>query len=95
MNTVKIYEHTRTETYMMREQGTGYSLYPYGKETRYYKGYDDGGQEYIIPEGFTVTEGQDEQLHFYDNRGNYCELTSRYGKPAIVTDDGYLILKKA
>ena len=95
MKTVKIYKITQTESYMMMEQGTGYSLNPYGKETRYYKGYDDGGIDYIIPDSFTVETGNDEQLHFYDSNGNYCELVSRYGKPALVADDDYVFLKSA
>ena len=95
MKTIKIYKVTNTEAYMMSEIGSGYSLYPYGKQTRYYKGYDDGGVDYIIPDGYTVEEGNDERLHFYDDKGNFCELVSRFGKPAIVTDDGFLLLKRA
>ena len=95
MKTIKIYKVTNTEAYMMSEIGSGYSLYPYGKQTRYYKGYDDGGVDYIIPDGYTVEEGNDERLHFYDDKGNFCELVSRFSKPAIVTDDGFLLLKRA
>ena len=95
MKTVKIYEITQTEAYMMKEQCAGYSLNPYGKETRYYKGHDDGGIDYIIPDGFTISMANDEQLHFYDSKGNYCELVSRYGKPALVADNDFVFLKSA
>jgi hypothetical protein len=95
MNTVKIYEITQYEAYRADETGTGYSLHPYGDSTRYYKGYDDGGVDYIIPDGFTVEFGNDEQLHFYDNKGKYCELVSRYGKPTIATGSEYIVLKSA
>lgn len=95
MNTVKIYEITQYEAYRADETGTGYSLHPYGDSTRYYKGYDDGGTDYAIPDGFTVKEGNDKRLHFYDSNGNYCELVSHNGKPAIVTDNGFKILNIA
>lgn len=94
MNTVKIYEITQYEAYRADETGTGYSLHPYGDNTRYYKGYDDGGTDYIIPDGFTVEEGNDKQLHFYDSKNKYCELVSHNGKPAIVTNSGFKILKR-
>lgn len=95
MNTVKIYEVTRTKTYQMSEQGTGFSLVPWGENTEYYEGYDDGGKDYILPDGYEVADDTNDQPHIYDNKGDYCELITYGGSPAIITNNPYpLKLKK-
>lgn len=99
MNTVKIYQITRTKTYMMGEQGTGYSLHPWGNDSDHYEGCDDGGVDYIIPEGYHVAEDMTGSLHIYPIGVNYpCELVqNKDGLPTItaVTYPGYITLKRA
>lgn len=94
MKTVTIYKITSTQAYSMKETGERYSLQPWGKNTDYYKGFDDGGKEYMIPHGYTVEMGNDEQLHFYDKGGNYVKLITYNGRPALEYDPYPLILKR-
>jgi hypothetical protein len=95
MSTVKIYKVTITKGYMMREQGEGFSLNPWNGNNVDYEGFDDGGKEYILPEGYEIATGNDEQQHIYDANGNYCELVKYNNCPAIITDSQYpLILKE-
>ena len=94
MSTVKIYKVTRTKAYMMSEQGTGFSLTPWGNNTPDYEGYDDGGKDYTLPDGFTVETGNDEQKHIYNTNNKCCELFSSKGHPAIMTDDPEPIILK-
>ena len=91
MTTVKIYKITREQTYMADEQGEGYSLEQWGNDTLYYKGYDDGGKEYQLPEGYEVAKTVSGDLAIYDASGNYCDLFTQNGKPAIVTPSGNII----
>lgn len=96
MGNIKIYAITQTNAFMMAECGSGYSLKPYFSNSLYYKGYDDGGSDYIIPDGYTVAEANDGSLYFYDKNNNYCELVSYNNCPALITKDNYypLNLKK-
>jgi hypothetical protein len=100
MNTIKIYEVTVDEAYMMSEKGTCFSLAPWGDNTIHYKGTDDGGQDYIIPDEYEVLTSNGGTLEFYrkDDR-NHCPFTTENGRPAIVDTKrqapGYVFLKKA
>jgi len=94
MKTVLIYKVTCTHGYMADEQGEGYSLKPWGKNNIDYKGYDDGGEYYLVPDGYTVEMGQDEQVHFYNAAGNYCELKTHRDKPALIINEGFVYLVK-
>lgn len=93
MTEVKIYKITCTKGYQMAEQGEGFALTPWGNNTVDYEGYDDGGQMYILPEGYEVATGNDDQLHIYDKNGIYCPLSQKFGNPAIVDDD-LIMLKR-
>jgi hypothetical protein len=95
MATVKIYKIFCNQSFGALKSDVWYSLEPWNKNTIDYDGSDDGGQDYIIPDGFTVAEGNDKQLHFYDSNDRYCELISQFGKPAICIGMGTIILKSA
>ena len=101
MNTVKIYQITRTKAYMMGEQGTGYALHPWGNDTDQYHGYDDGGVDYVIPNGYHIAEDMSGSRHIYPIGENYpCELVmNKDGIPTITANKypgyGYITLKKA
>ena len=93
MKTVIIYRVTCIRGYLMDEQGIRYSLQPWGKNTSNYEGSDDGGQEYEISDGYTVSIGNDEQMHFYDKDGNYIKLITYNGHPALQIEPYPLALK--
>ena len=89
--TARIYKVTCVEAYMMSEQGTGYSLDPWGTDTRYYKGYDDGGKEYLVPVGYHVGTDESGTLRIYDRGGYPCEIISQDGGPALATGTGDIL----
>ena len=64
MAKIKGYQITCTEAYSIWEQGTGYSLSPWGNDTPYYKGY---GEEIDIElaEGCEVAESQSGEALVY------------------------------
>lgn len=81
---IKIYRITCTKAYMMGEQGTGYSLRPWGDNTPHYEGYDDGGAEYVLPDGYTVAMSRCGLLEIYDPRGHCCTLAPRSDHPLLI-----------
>lgn len=86
MNTITIYRITCTRAYMMGEQGTGYSLRPWSGNTEYYEGYDDGGQDYILPAGYHAAMSQGMTEDIYDPRGKHCTIHKhRSGRPQLVS----------
>lgn len=91
MNTVTIYRVHREGTYSMYEQGESYSLEPWGDDTSYYEGWDDGGQKYMLPEGCTVGKLiSGEKMIFSD--GMAVPLIEVNGKPALaLTPDGVVL----
>ena len=88
MTIVKIYKNTCTKAYMMAEQGSGFSLRPWGNNTEYYEGGDDGGIDYVLPAGFVCAEScTPGTLEIYE--GDYpSTLTSLFGTPAIIDRSG-------
>jgi len=92
MNTVTIYKVTCTRGYRMDEQGTGYDLDPWGENDAYFEGYDDGGQEYLLPDGYRAGETVSCLKAIFDAQNRHCELISHHGKPAIISDDGRVII---
>ncbi len=85
MKTVRIYRQTCTNSYMMSEQGECFDLQPWGDDTDVIKGYDDGGKDYQLPEGYEVCElkhgGQGIFL-----RDHYCDIeTHSSGRPQLYT----------
>lgn len=93
---IKIYKIETTETFMADEMGTSFSLEPWGTDTSYYRGGDDGGIEYVLPEGFEVAEDQcgEECIYKGDTHCSLC--ANKHGNPMIVDNNGVEIwLKKA
>lgn len=95
MQTVKIYKIYCNKSFGMLKRDTWYCLEPWSGNTSDYDGSDDGGKDYIIPDGFTVSKGNDNMLHFYDSNNNYCKLTTEFGKPAIMIGTSFKVLKMA
>jgi len=93
MSIVKIYKVTITKGYQISEQGTNFSLTPWRSNIDY-EGFDDGGSDYKLPEGFEVGETIDEALAIY--KGNdYYSLTKFYNNPMITNGFDTIILKKS
>jgi len=88
---VRVYAVTCVEAYMMSERGSGYSLDPWGTDTRYYKGYDDGGKEYLVPAGYHVGTDGSGARRIYDQDGYPCEIISQDGGPALATGAGSIV----
>jgi len=82
-NTVKIYEIFVHESLEANGEGYHYSLAPWGDNTKYYKGSDDGGLDYILPDGYTVAEDVTGTMQIWNEKGEHCELVGRK-YPAIV-----------
>ncbi len=85
MNTVNIYKIVCTQSTMAADQGTGFSLRPWGTDTDTIKGFDDGGQEYILPDGYSVAESRSKTPEIYNDDDKHCELVVHEpsGKPQI------------
>lgn len=94
MQTVKLFKVTCTKAYEISGQGTRFSLAPWGKDTFYYEGYDDGGADYILPEGYTVAETVCGDLSIYDKRNWHCPICSAKNTPFIYDDFGNEIYLK-
>lgn len=99
MNTVKIYRiycHNAPEMYATGER---LSLEPWGKNTPDYQGEDDGGTEYILPDGYHVSEDRAGTPHIYPvGESCPCGLSiNKGGIPTItaVTYPGYIALRRA
>jgi len=88
MNTVLLYKVTITKGYMMGECGTVYSTVPCGKNTKYYEGFDDGGEIYILPDGYELCETEYGNLEFYRK----CKQTGKYIHVALITDNNTPVL---
>lgn len=87
-NLIKIYQVTCTKGFIASiETGTGFSLKPWEGDNIDYEGYDNGGLDYILPDGYNTGFDDCGQPHIYDSKDNYCELVSVNGNPAIVTGD--------
>jgi hypothetical protein len=87
MSTVKIYKVTCTKAVMMDEQGSGFSLYPWGNNTDRYEGYDDGGLEYVLPDGFHLGTGGDGSKYIYPDGEDMpaSMVTHSSGRPQLIT----------
>lgn len=99
MNTVKIYRITCYQAPQMYATGERVSLEPWGHNAPGYKGEDDGGTDYIVPDGYHVAEDNSGTIHIYPVGESYpCELTmNSTGIPTITANvyPGYITLKKA
>ena len=95
-NIIKVYKTTCTSAYMACEQGEGYSLSPWGDNTDYYQGYDDGGQDYILPDGYKLAETKSAELMIFDQAGNSAQIAMNdAGCPELMTFSGNILLQQA
>ena len=69
-----IFQVTCHQGYSIHDQGSGPSLESWGCDTNYFRGDDDGGELYALPDGYHVAEMQYGGLGLYDRRGSYCNL---------------------
>ena len=91
---IKLFKITTTNAYQMVEQGEGYSLSPWSGDNKDYQGYDDGGRDYTLPEGYGVAESREGECRIYNARGEYCLLGKKSNNPCLITSDGEIILKE-
>lgn len=89
LNTVRIYKVTVTKAFVASmELGEHLSLTPWGNDTAQYEGYDDDGQDYLLPLGYEVAEDSCGGLQIYDAQANHCTIiTHPSGRPQLVTSD--------
>ena len=87
---VKIYAINCYQAPRMDETGKRYSLEPWGNDTDVYKGEDDGGNPYILPDGYEVAASEDGPLCIYDRDEHYHRM---YGADAPTVDDGMFGVK--
>jgi hypothetical protein len=93
MNRVKIYKITRTKTFQADEKGVGFSLAPWGEDTDNYEGYDDGGQYYDLPSGYTIAESKSGDEQIYNASGEHCPLVMHVcGRPQIIDNKNCPVL---
>lgn len=85
--TIKIYDVWVYEGQMICETGRRYSLQPWGRNTAVYKGEDDGGQKYTLPEGYETAETVSGEIGIYNADGQYCPLVTTRSGPAIMDDE--------
>ncbi len=81
--TVTIYQVTCYQGYSVHDQGVGFKLKPWGKDTTSYKGYDDGGKEYILPDGYEVAKNVYDERMIFGPDGRGCELMDCDGLPCV------------
>ena len=93
-NTVKIFQITCTKAQMIGETGTAFSLGPWGSNTPYYEGYDDGGKEYILPDGYHLAHNRLGEPTIYDAQDRDASLVPSQKGPRLVTSVDNVLLKE-
>lgn len=92
MNTVKIFKTECTKGFSIWEQGKGASLQGYGKNTVYYEGSDDGGKNYLLPDGCTLGVTVDGQPAIFDENDCYCNIVNNNDQIILVSPAGMIEL---
>lgn len=83
---VKIYKITCYSAYMACEQGSYWSLHPWGKNTNYYNGTDDGGRLFALPVGYYVGDSLDGATIYNEEDNSPCYFCDCSGNiPHIAT----------
>ncbi len=83
---IKLYKIRCDKAFSIWEQEEGFSLYPSPKDTEYYEGTDDDGKNYVLPYGYHISKGSDEQLHICNSDGDYCSIAVHAsGCPQLVS----------
>jgi len=73
----------------MAEIGTTYRLEPWGNNTTYYEGTDDGGKEYILPDDGAKWEVADDKVgcpQLWRNGEHVRIATHSSGLPQLIYD---------
>ena len=84
--TLTLYLITVTQSCSMSEQGQGYSLTPWGRDTDRITGLDDGGREYELPENVEAGETADGQPAVFERGCNRSLALLRHagsGRPQL------------
>lgn len=84
METVKLYKITITGGFLQADDGVRYSYTPWAGNNSCYKGYDDGGADYVLPDGYTVDTSVDGTPMIFDPDGRGVMLDVWHGQPAIL-----------
>lgn len=88
METVKIYFNTCTQSVMMSDQSSGFSLDPWGNDTDMIKGYDDGGKDYILPDGYELARYANQPGKGIFRGDEHCDIiTHNCGRPQLISSD--------
>lgn len=95
MEKVTIYQVTCDKGYYIGETGTGWSLRGWGGNTDCYSGWDDGGCDYLLPEGFSAGEDKMGLPHIYTDDNYPVPIIGTHAPTLINPDTGrYVALKK-
>ena len=70
-----------------------FSFMPYGKNTVYYKGQDDDGKDYVLPDGYVVGETKYGEPAIFDKNNQFVHLIKSFGEPAIINNDNGLTIQ--
>lgn len=92
--TVKIYKVKCVRSPFIHEQGTWLDLYPWRGDDTEYIGYDDGGTDYILPEGYDVRLNNTDMKMIYNSDSMPCAIINHYGSPALAINNDTILLKK-
>lgn len=91
MAEITIYRIECTKAYRRDGRGVWYSLEPWGGDTDYFEGADDGGEKYLLPDGYRVGQNNICCLSIYSDDGTAHDLITHQDRPAIVSNDGRVI----
>lgn len=91
-----IYTITITRASENEEPGTYYSLNPWGANSLYYEGYDDGGKVFSLPKGIAVGRDKNGERILYEKKsGRSVEICDIQGAPVLRFMDQRYILETA
>lgn len=95
VNKVVIYKIDVEKSISMGDQGITYSLEPWGQNTDRIEGSDNGGREYVLPEGFSVAVNSFDRAQIYDRNDRPCEITSggKYKSYPVLVDGNWNTFK--
>ena len=83
-----IYTITVTKAHESSDQGTFFSLDPWGANSLYYEGYDDGGKDFQLPDGIAVGRNRDGVRILYERTsGRAVEICAMDGGPVLRYSD--------
>lgn len=96
MEKATIYEVTCSKAYLIDETGTRWALRPWGENTEAYEGWDNGGCEYLLPDGFSFGKDRMGVPHVYDHDGYPMPIVGKDSPTLIEPSTGrHFALEKA